>query len=73
MKKLKENIDIFISNIYPKIKDKKLDNFEKLILIKGFIQILEKMFIKYYGKLSSEDKKIIEDIIKEEKLSPIKN
>ena len=74
MKELKENMDIFIQNIYPKIKDQKFDDFEKsfkLILIKGLIQILEKMLTKYYGQLVDEDKKLIEQILQEEKLPPI--
>jgi predicted site-specific integrase-resolvase len=74
IKELKENLDIFLQNIYPKIKDQKFDDFEKsfkLILIKGLIQILEKMLTKYYGQLVDEDKKLIEQILKEEKLPPI--
>ena len=76
MKELRENMNIFLQNIYPKIKDQKFDDFEKtfkLILIKGLIQILEKMLIKYYGQLLDEDKKLIEQILKEEKLPPSEN
>jgi hypothetical protein len=68
-KELDIKMQMFLENIQEKIINAKFDNKEralKYILLKGLINILEKMIVENMGKLSDEDKKLIEDIMKED-------
>lgn len=62
-------MQMFLDKISEKLINIKFDDAErslKYILLKGLINILEKMIEENMGKLSEEDKKLIEDIMNEE-------
>ena len=70
---LQNELDIkmkkFIEKNSETIKNAKFENYEaslKYIFIKALINFLEKMIEENKGKLSEEDKKIIENIMKED-------
>lgn len=70
---LERELDIKMQDFLRKISEKlinvKFDDAErslKYILLKGLINILEKMIEENMGKLSEEDKKLIKDIMNED-------
>lgn len=60
---------MFIEKIAPKFQSLKLDNPEKALrvaMLKALIVILKKMIEKTFGELTSDDQKLIEEIMKED-------
>jgi hypothetical protein len=60
---------IFIEKIAPKLQKVKLDNPEKALrvaMLKALIAILKKMIEQTFGELTSDDQKLIEEIMKED-------
>ena len=69
-KELDLKMRILLDRIVEKLKRVKFDNPEralKCILLRGLINILEKMIEENMGKLTEEDNKIIQEIMNEDK------
>lgn len=69
-KELDIKMQMFLDKIFEKLKTVQFDNKErsyKYILLKGLINILEKMIEENMGKLTEEDKQLIQEIMNEDK------